>query len=294
MDQNGVCAVVITFWPKPDILKNLAKVRPQVQGLVVVDNGSPAETLAPLREASVDMGFELLENDENIGIGAALNIGVRAAISNGFQWVVLFDQDSVIDDGFVEALLASYGSDQDRPMIAMVAPVYRNPKTLVIYKSAFIARDGAPLEVMSSGSLIPVSTFKNCGWFREDFFIDQVDHEFSFRVRDKGRKIVLCEEAILLHAPGDPKESRLWRWKNILSTHHRAERRYYMTRNGLIMAAMYWKSYPRWSFSTVKALLVGAPLNILLVESDRVNKIFYVVRGLIDAIFGRMGKRVNI
>ena len=39
--QNGVCAVIVAFRPRVEDLGNLADVRPQVQDLVVVDNGSP-------------------------------------------------------------------------------------------------------------------------------------------------------------------------------------------------------------------------------------------------------------
>ncbi len=49
MNTHGTCAVIITFRPPAAVLDNLAKVRQQVEGLVVVDNGSSAELLVPFR-----------------------------------------------------------------------------------------------------------------------------------------------------------------------------------------------------------------------------------------------------
>src|SRR5271168_3407313 len=92
MSRNQVCAVIVSFQPRPEDLGNLAKVRPQVEKLVVVDNGSSAEKLHLLRRAGRELNFDLIENGENLGMGAALNIGVGWAEANGSQWVFFFDQ----------------------------------------------------------------------------------------------------------------------------------------------------------------------------------------------------------
>ncbi len=84
MNTHDTCAVIVTFHPPPAVLENLAKVRFQVEGLVVVDNGSSSLSLAPFRAAMCEMKFTLIENGANLGIAAALNIGVRWARS---QWV---------------------------------------------------------------------------------------------------------------------------------------------------------------------------------------------------------------
>ena len=74
MSPNQVCAVIVTFRPRAEDLGNLARVRPQVEDLVVVDNGSPGEELLLLRAASRELNFALIENGQNLGIAAALNI----------------------------------------------------------------------------------------------------------------------------------------------------------------------------------------------------------------------------
>jgi rhamnosyltransferase len=166
MSDSAVCAVIVTFHPQAAALENLARVRAQLQGLVVVDNGSPAELLAPLRAATDQLKFALIENGANLGIAAALNIGVRWAEAQGFRQVLLFDQDSTVTPGFVHAMNSTYSDHPRRHEIAIVMPQYKDRARGEMFKSAYLAADGAPLEVMTSGSFIPVSTFRHCGIFR--------------------------------------------------------------------------------------------------------------------------------
>lgn len=54
------CAVLITFQPEPATAENIALLRPQVEDLIVVDNGSSESGLIMLREASVAWKFTLV------------------------------------------------------------------------------------------------------------------------------------------------------------------------------------------------------------------------------------------
>jgi len=288
MNKSGVCAVIITFHPQPAALENLAKVRPQVEGLVVVDNGSPPESLAPFHAAMREKNFTLIENGVNLGIAAALNVGVRWAKSQGFGYVVLFDQDSTVTPGFIDAMRSTYNDHPARAKIAIVMPRYEDRVSGGVSKSAYIAADGAPLEVMTSGSYIPVSIVDSCGEFREDFFIDQVDHEFGFRVRECGYIVVLCEQAFLLHVPGSPRRHSFLGLTTFKATHHNAMRRYYMTRNGIVMVRRYWNVHPAWSRSVAKTLLM-LPIPILLAETQKWKKLRNILLGTVDALRGKLG-----
>ena len=55
MSPNTVCAVIVTFRPRAQDFVNLAKLRPQVEKLVVVDNGSSDQALQQLRMASHEL-----------------------------------------------------------------------------------------------------------------------------------------------------------------------------------------------------------------------------------------------
>ena len=55
-----VCAVIVTYHPDTPMVDHLSEVVAQVQGLIVVDNGSTAEELEPLRAASRNLNFQLI------------------------------------------------------------------------------------------------------------------------------------------------------------------------------------------------------------------------------------------
>ena len=142
MSGNGACGIVITYHPKDSVFEHLSILRSQADGLVVVDNGSTPDVLERLRSESYAIGFHLIESGENRGVAAALNTGIKWAIENKSKWVALFDQDSTIPEGYIDALLAGVSSQSDPERIAIVAPQYRNPSTGQLYKSGFKAEDG--------------------------------------------------------------------------------------------------------------------------------------------------------
>lgn len=292
MITNGVCAVVITFRPPPVVFSNLAKARLQVEGLVVVDNGSSAESLPPLRSAGREIGFEFIENGVNLGIAAALNVGVRWARSQGYRWVALFDQDSTLTDGFIEAMLAEYERNPAREKIAILTPKHLELETGEWDRPAF-AKDGTPLVAITSGSVMPVRIFDLCGWFEEDLIIDRVDDEYCLRIRSMGYTIALCSEAFLNHSVGTPQMHSFLGLKQVRATHHGAKRYYYLTRNRIVMVKRYWRQYPRWCYHTARSVLRDLVVNFV-VEDHRWKKLGTTLRGIIDGLRGKMGKVVEL
>jgi len=291
MSAHATCAVVITFCPQTAVLDNLAAVRPQVEGLVVVDNGSPAELLVPLRAAARELDFTLIENETNLGIAAALNTGVRWAKEKGFQYVALFDQDSTVTTGFCEAMLAQYRSHPERDRVAVVTPSQVERSTGRARGHRF-AKDGSPLIAITSGSLMPVGIFDRCGWFQEELIIDCVDHEYCLRARSQGYTIAECRQAVLLVAVGSTTSHKTLGLA-ISARHYSARRRYYLTRNRLVVIRRFWRQQPAWCCRTLRDIVQDA-IKVVLVEKDSWSKLAYTARGVYDALSGRMGRVVEL
>lgn len=292
MAQNGVCAVIITFHPLPEVLVNLAKVRPQVEHMVVVDNGSRNEEVAPFHEGSEELPFSLIENGENLGIAAALNIGVRWAKSQNCKWVVLFDQDSTVAEGFMAAMLSEFAARPASQNVAIVVPCYVDK-----YSGYPMPLDrngkGQILVARTSGSLIPLSLFEQCGLFREDFIIDQVDYEYCLRARELGYSIVQCSNTTLFHSLGERRRYSLGRLYLFTSTHHNAKRRYYIARNRLAIIRLYWNRYPTYCVNLILSTLKEL-IKILLAEKMKFQKIKNTAVGILDGLHGRMGKTIDL
>lgn len=288
MVENNVCAVVVTFHPDADALENLSKLREQVQWLVVIDNGSPKEATTPLRAASSQLGFELIENRENLGIAAALNTGVHWAESNGCKWIIFFDQDSAVTEGFMDTMLQAYETNPRRDRLMILAPRYVDKRTGAVIPQG--ATESGELEsAMTSGSLMLVASFCEQGYFREEFFIDAVDYEYCLRLRGRGYLIEECASAILLHSPGSPTVIRFCGIRLFQTANYSALRRYYQDRNRVWVILRYWRQFPVFCLRCFKYSL-HEEAKTILGEGEKWRKTYYATLGIVDGLRGRMGK----
>lgn len=291
MVNRSVCAIIVTYHPTADMVQRLAGILAQVQGLVVVDNGSTIDELALLRAASHTFNFHLIENGENIGIAEALNRGVKWARNQGYSWVILFDQDSRITDGFIRQMLDTWESHPDRERVGSVHPRYVHPETGT-EPAVRRARDGGPVVSLTSGALMPVWVFDAVGWFASEYFIDEVDTEYCYRLRAEGYLVADSREAVLFHTVGHPKKHTILGF-TFRPMHHNATRRYYMTRNRIALYRKYFRRFPRWILQSFNEGF-RETVKCFLGERDRAHKFRNFLLGAWDGLTGRMGKRQGI
>jgi rhamnosyltransferase len=289
--DQSVCAVIVAYHPTPSMTENMPRVLAQVKQLVVVDNGSNAEELDRLRTASRTFSFHLIENKENLGIAEALNQGVMWAKDDGYPWVILFDQDSRITDGFIDQMFADWRSHPARERVASIHPRYVDPTT-GIEPSVFRASDGGPITSMTSGALMPTWIFDKIGYFPPEYFIDQVDTEYGFRIRASGYLNADSRQAVLFHSPGHPKRINFLGF-SFEPTHHSATRRYYFTRNRVAVYRKYFRVFPRWVLHAMYISLREA-IKCFVAEQDRPRKFRNFLLGTWDGVIGRMGKREGL
>jgi rhamnosyltransferase len=284
---NGVCAVIVTFNPQRQDLEHMSAVRSQVDGLVIVDNGSTPEELEFLRISSSKEPFTLIENGENLGIAAALNVGVRWAKSNGFEWVVLLDQDSTVAEKFIEHMLSDFNQEAEERNLLQIVPRYRDPETGEERKYP-LHKDGGPLLTITSGSMFPAYAFDRCGYFQESLFVYCVDDEFSLRIRSLGYSISESKNAVLFHQSGTPSRHRFL-GKSFTTNNYRPTSRYYFFRNKVWMLRTYGARYPELLLPSLKEFVV-IPMKIILAEENAWSKVKMSLRGLLDGILGKTGK----
>ena len=109
MEQNSVCGIIVTYNIGNNLYKCFNSIEGQVEKLVIVDNGSNKETIDVLKEIEKNNNHvEVIYNENNLGIGKALNQGVEVAIKNNFQWVLTMDNDSEATTSMVEIMINTY------------------------------------------------------------------------------------------------------------------------------------------------------------------------------------------
>lgn len=291
---ESICAVVVSYYPDAQLLTNIEKLAPQVDEIVVVDNGSDADTQALICQIEDMAKVKVMRNLENVGIAAALNVGARYALTQGHAWLATFDQDSTATEGFISALLSAYHACPDRAQVGIVSPRYRDIACVPEFiRSCARHREHEKYSevkvTMTSGNIVRTSTFMTAGFFDDRMFIDYVDHEFCLRLAKHGLKIIEAWQAVLDHRCGNTTTHHFL-GKTIRATNHSVQRRYYISRNRIVVFKRYLSQEPWWVLDDMFNFLVRDPLKVLLFEDKAALKIRAMLRGALDGILDRLGR----
>ena len=278
---------MVTYYPDDGFPARAQRLLAQVRFAIVVDNRSGEEARQMLRQwVQAHPSVELIENAENLGIAAALNQGARRAIDRGFSWMLSMDQDSDADASMVEQLLKTYDDCPFRQHVSWIGAQFRCPGDALRREAL---PDGRFVEVRAtntSGALLSLAAFARVGPFREDYFIDSVDHEYCLRLRGAGYRIVQSVRPLMIHPIGQPVRHKLL-GLSCMCLNHSPLRRYYRTRNRLRTVATYWWREPMWSGRELCDIVREGVL-IALYEREKIAKIREMLRGFRDGLRGRM------
>jgi len=289
--DNEVCAIIVTYNAADELLDNIAAIRPQVSRLVVVDNGSRPEGLALVERARASFDCELIRNDSNLGIATALNIGIGRAAAYGNKQAIFFDQDSLVGgQQYVASMLEVYNARNQSGRVAIVVPRYIDRSSGAALPLAK-TRDGRLLTSITSGSFVPMEIFSTLGLHDESLYMDYVDIEFSLRCRREGYLIVEAPRAILRHSLGTLTTHRLGA-RVFTPTHHNSDRRYFITRNRLLLMRRYWRDWP-WFIHELRAFSMEL-IKVVLVERNKCDKIRNIARGAVHAFQNKTGPQIAL
>ena len=293
-------AVIVTYHPVLNSIQLLLNnITQSVEKVIVVDNDSiNIDEIETLLEDNVQV--ELIKLNTNTGIGFAQNRGIERLLADTqIDGIILFDHDSQPEPQMINSLTAAYIKLKETPnaRVGAVGPVYVDPRTKNFYPVVF--HKGITLKkyypkpgnndpiittvLIASGCLIPRVTLELVGLMNEDFFIDYVDIEWSFRVQRNGYKLYAIPDAFMYHQVGDGRLKVLGREISI----HSPVRRYYLARNSILMLKTRYinKSYKvREAFYTVSRVAVY----LLLVKSKR-KYLWYILNGWYDGLRGKVG-----
>jgi len=276
-----VAGMVVLYRPGSEVLENIRSYVSQVEVTYAVDN-----TEKPDPSFASELGriahVSYMANGSNLGVAAALNIGARRAIAEGYSRLLTMDQDSVAASGMVEAMLACF-SEARVGKVGLVSPF---PVQVGGAPRVPRGRCVQVLTPMTSGSLLDLSAYEAVGPFLEELFIDQVDNEFCLRLRAAGYSVLEAGEATLQHRVGDVRFHRFP--VPMYSTNHPPVRRYYITRNRFHVGRMYRSSFPEFRNFELRQVAKDV-VKILLYEEQKWEKLRMMARGYRDYRRGRLG-----
>ncbi|WP_294388847.1 glycosyltransferase family 2 protein [uncultured Clostridium sp.] len=283
--MNSVSAVIITYNVENDFKNRINKLKGKVNEIIVVDNGSKAETISMLKELEKEITIIYLE--KNKGIAYALNKGIKYSIEKGYDWILTLDHDSIVTDDMIKNMLKCYeGFDQElKEKVAMLVPVHVEEKeyennNIINNEEVASKLYTEVLTEITSGALTKSSIYKNVGLYDEKLFIDLVDHDYCLALNKKGFKVIQVNSAVLIHNLGDSIKKSILGLK-MIPTNHSPLRRYYMSRNRHYIWDKYKQDFPGWVL-TDKRRFITENLKIILFENNKIEKLKYIREGIRD------------
>ena len=129
--------------------------------------------------------------------------------------------------------------------------------------------------------------WRDLGRFREDFFIDAIDHEFCLRARQAGYRVGVNLFPSMDHKIGFALPHDDWVARIIPYRHHPV-RKYTIARNTLRLILEYAFREPSWSLRRTTSLIVEL-LSIIFLEPEKGRRLRAFLHGLRDGWRNRMG-----
>lgn len=217
--QPSVWAVVLGYNHPDDTiecLRSLAQTQYEPLTILYVDNGSEMAACEQVMR-SVPRGG-VLRLDPNAGVAGGLNAGLRHALKNGADYVVLLNNDTTVDPQLVRHLAAAAEAHPDAGMLVPKIYYYAHPDTIWSAGSAF--RRFPPVVYMrktrgpddgrfDQPQTIGFTTFcvvmfsramlENAGLLDADYHFFYEDYDLSLRIREAGFRLWYVPEAHAWH-----------------------------------------------------------------------------------------------
>lgn len=293
-------AVVVVWRDTQNAVKAVASLRamrPCPETIVcVVQEATVPESWRAVESPAI----RLIELSDNHGFAHAANLGVEAAIESGAEWILLLNDDAVVEPACLARCVEEARSD---PAIAAAGPAVvfedrpdtiwfaggRHSDEFLYTRHRGLGRTVDELPASSDTEyiagcclLVRAAAWSELGGFRDDFFLYYEDAEWCLRARHAGWRCRYIGEVLCRHRVSSSTQGG-----------HRAlspTSAYYRARNQLRFAletAPLRKRVTR----TAGVLFIWTPyLAWQLVRAhDRQTTRAYL-RGLRDGLGGRMGK----
>ena len=293
MLKKNLINIIVAYNTDTINFKNVLKSHLGNFANIILVNNSPEISLNSFKSSQIT----IINNPGNIGLAAALNIGILEAKKQGAKMVALFDQDTELPPNFTQQMLHYINQHPGDKPVAVFSPIYHNHvinetgrhinfKPFRLIRGLVLETEdyAHPHYVITSGSIIPIKVLDDIGLMREELFIDFVDIEWCLRARQKGYEIVAINKVMIDHHLGDYAVSFMGHHYPI----HSPLRMYYYFRNAM---HLYHLREIDWTWRLIDATrnLVRFLFYMLFVK-NRATYFKYIIKGYYHGLIKKMGK----
>lgn len=184
--------------------------------IVLVDNGSTDGSEALLRERFPDI--DIIQTGQNLGFTGGNNIGIRHALKNGADYIILLNNDTIVDKEFVTALVDVAGTDRSKGMLCSKIFFYDRPDILWYAGASFYpwlgwgrhrgynVRDQGQFDKTEETErptgcslMVTRELCEKIGLLREEMFCYAEDVDWGMRARNHDLKIMYVPSSRVWH-----------------------------------------------------------------------------------------------
>jgi len=216
-----VTVVVLSWNGREDTLaclRSLAGASYPELDVLVVDNHSSDGSAEAV--AAQHPGALLVRLDANLGFAGGMNVGIAAARSGGAAHVMLLNNDTVVEPGFLEPLVAALAEDAAAAAACSQIVLLDDPGRIWYAGADFRPRRGhhgrntgygqprleptlapfATRRACGGAMLVSSSALADLGAFDESLFAYAEDTDWSLRAAQAGRRILVVPASVVRHA----------------------------------------------------------------------------------------------
>lgn len=291
-------AGIVTYHPELSRLsESINRLYKQVDVVYIVNNTpKPEETFVNFIYGSKNTKIKYFSNDSNVGLAKALNQLCEMAIDEGYNWLLLLDQDSLISDNF----FLNISKYVNLPKVGLFCPTVIEDGLGTFYNmtSSVDPLKNELVEVafaITSGSFINLKYYQVVGGFYEELFVEGIDNDYSKLLNHLGVKIYLISSNFILHEYGSSEEtvfSKIYfKIKNknhpfFIRRNYPAIRIYYQFRNSVILYRR-WGNVDKDFFKTFYTFFKGLfmqSVRVVFMEKKGFTNLFFLMKGTINGL----------
>lgn len=252
-------------------LESLKRITYPNYELIVVDNASEGDDVRVLKKRYGDY-ISIVENERNLGYAEGNNTGIRYALEHGADYVLVLNNDTVVDSGFLSKLVEFAERDPGAGILGPKMFYMEQPETLCFAGGRISWVRGLPKHlgmgkkdkgefdvagytdfITGTCMLVKREVFEKIGLLPTDYFLQWEDVDFCTNARKNGFK---C-----LYVP----KSKIWhKYSASFARSKMGNRR---LRYGVRAQLIYWHKYlsrPRFFGFILLFLAILTPVRIAL------------------------------
>lgn len=295
-------AIIIVNWNSFEVTANCLETLRILEypnyKTVVVDNGSNDDSVAELGKRFPEV--ILLQNSENLGFTGGNNTGIQYALDQGFEYIMLLNNDTLVPPGFASSLI---GRLEANPQLGAVQPkiMYNQERHVIwnaggIFEPFFFLFKTCGLDETDQGQydtpgevdwitgccfLTRRSIVEKIGLLDQKFFIYYEDSDWSFKIKQLGYRLFYEPSALVYHEVGMSNQNRKDHNEGAVSPFTY----YQIIRNHIYMVRRYSKGFNKIGAWTNQVLKLCMYIGYFIFRR-RFVKLKSALRGFRHGLFG--------